>query len=327
MNQFAIPRRSFLGGTMSLLAMGGAARAQEWPSRPITILVGFGAGGITDVATRLLAEQLRRALPKPVIVENRAGATGMIAAGQVARGQADGHLLFGMTGSLTIVPSVMKQVQIDVLKDLQPVSIYASSASLLVVNQAFPARTLAEFLDLARSKPPKTFAYASSGIGTTVHFMGGMIEQAAKIELLHVPYRSSADSISAAISGQVPIVLSAVNSALPHIQAGTVHALAVATEKRTKFLPDVPTFDEAGLPGIRSDTWFGLAAPAGTPRAIIDKLASLCDKAVREPSVLEKLDLLGAETVALGPDAARQQMQREVKSFAQLATALGIQPE
>ena len=289
MDRLAIPRRRFLSGTASLLAMGGAARAQEWPSRTITIMVGFGAGGVTDVATRLLAEELRRSLPQPVIVENRAGATGMIAAAAAARAPADGHTLFGMTGSLTIVPSIMKRVQIDVLRDLQPISIYASSPSLFVVNQNFPARTLAEFLELARSKPPREFTYASSGVGTTVHFMGGMIEQAAKIQMSHVPFRSSADSITAAIAGHVPIVLSAVNSALPHIQSGAVRALAVATEKRTRFLPDVPTFDEAGLPGIRSDTWFGLAAPAGTPRSIIDRLASLCDQALREPSVLGKL--------------------------------------
>lgn len=322
-----ISRRSAVGAGMAFLAAGGSANSQNWPARPITIVVGFGAGGITDVATRLLAERLQQSLSTPIVIDNRSGATGMIAAGVVARAQPDGYTLFGMTGSLTIVPSVLQDVSIDVLRDLKPISIYATSPSLLVVGADFPARDIKGFLDIVRARKPGEIAYASSGIGTTVHLMAGMIERAANIQMLHVPYRSSADSIMAVISGQVPIVFSAVNSALPYIKSGSVRALAVATEKRTTFLSDVPTFDEAGLPGIRSDTWFGLAGPAKLPRPMVDRLSSLCRESVKEPAVQAKLASLGAEPLDLDSDAAQAKMQREVASFAELAAAMGIKRE
>ncbi|MGL4291272.1 MAG: Bug family tripartite tricarboxylate transporter substrate binding protein, partial [Phreatobacter sp.] len=272
-----MPRRAVLGAGAALLVATTGASAQPWPNRTIQILVGFGAGGVSDVATRLLAEGLRPLISQPIVIENRAGASGMIAAGVVARSAPDGYMLLGVPGTITIVPSVMSNLPIDVLRDLEPITIYATSPNVLVVRPDLPARNLAELLAAIRAKPPEDFAYASSGLGTTVHLMAGMIERAAGIRMRHIPFRSSADSIRSVMAGELPMVFSSVNSALPFIQAGSVRALAVATEKRTTFLPDVPTFDEAGLPGIRSDTWFGLAGPAGMPRALVEQIAALCD--------------------------------------------------
>lgn len=324
MDKNTINRRTVLGAGATLLATGGHASAQTWPSRTIQILVGFGAGGVSDVATRLLAEGLRPMISQPIVIENRAGASGMIAAGVVARSAPDGHMLLGVPGTVTIVPSVMKDLPIDVLKDLDPITIFATSPNVMIVKADSPARNLQDFVAAAKAKPPEEYAYASSGLGTTVHLMAGMVERAAGIRMRHVPFRSSADSIRSVMAGELPLVFSSVNSALPFIQSGAVRALGIATSKRSSFLPDVPTFDEQGLSGVHSDTWFGLAGPAGMPRPLVEQIAGLCDKAMSDPAMRARLAALGAEPTGLGPDAARAQMQREVKTFADLAAAMGI---
>jgi tripartite-type tricarboxylate transporter receptor subunit TctC len=323
-----IHRRAFLGASAALLTVGGVAEAAEtWPAKSVQILIGFGAGGVTDVATRLLAEGLRSRISKPIVIENRAGASGMIAAGMVARAAPDGYTLLGVPGTITIVPSVLRNLTIDVKRDLQPITIFATSPNVLVVNPGFPARNVQEFLATIRSKPPNEFAYASSGLGTTVHLMAGMIERAADIKMRHVPYRSSSDSIQSVMAGELPMVFSSLNSALPYIQAGSVRALAVASEKRTTMLPDVPTFEESGLKGIRSDTWFGLAGPAGMPAPLVDTIASLCASVISEPAMRDRLAALGAEPLGLGPDASRAQIESELAAFSELTAAMGIRPE
>lgn len=327
MDRIAIDRRTVLGAGAALLASGGGAVARAWPSRIVQILVGFGAGGVSDVATRLLAEGLRPMIGQSIVIENRAGASGMIAAGVVARSAPDGHMLLGMPGTVTIVPSVMRDLPIDVLKDLDPITIFATSPNVMIVKADAPERDLQAFVAAAKAKPPEDIAYASSGLGTTVHLMAGMVERAAGIRMRHVPFRSSADSIRSVMAGELPLVFSSVNSALPFIQSGAVRALGIATPKRSSFLPDVPTFDEQGLAGVQSDTWFGLAGPAGMPRPLVEEIAGLCDKAMADPAMRARLAALGAEPVGLGPEAARRQMEREVKMFAELAAAMGIRRE
>lgn len=328
MTQQGILNRRGVLATAGAALLAGPARAQEaWPARPVRIMVGFGAGGVTDVVIRLFAEAMRNRLPQPIVIENRAGASGMVAAGQVARAAPDGHTLIAIPGTITIVPAVMANQTIDVLRDLEPISLFATSPNVMVVNPAFPARTMQEFLAYARARGPEDIAYASSGIGTTVHFTAGMLEAATGIRMRHVPYRSSNESIQAVIAGTLPVVFSSVNSALAHIQAGTVRAIGVATERRTSFLPDIPTFAEGGVPNVRSDTWFGLAGPAGMPRPLVDRIAGLFHEVMRDPWVLGRLATLGAEPVGLGPDEFRALMQREVAEFRSLAAAMGIKPE
>ena len=324
-----ITRRGALAGGAALLSLarGAAAQGESWPDRPIRILVGFGAGGVTDVAIRLMAEAVRPALSQPIVVENRPGASGMLATGLVARAAPDGHTLIAIPGTITIVPAAMRNLPIDVLTDLAPISLYATSPNVMVVNPALPARTAAEFVAYVRSRPPEDVAYASSGIGTTVHFMAGMLERATGIKMRHIPYRSSNDSIQAVMSGDPKVVFSSINSALPHIRSGAVRALGVASEKRSEFLPEVPTFEEQGIQGVRSETWFGLAGPAGMPRVLVDRIATLFNGALRDPALRQRLAALGAEPVGLGPEDFHALMVREVAEFRSLGAAMGLQPE
>nr|WP_249156782.1 tripartite tricarboxylate transporter substrate binding protein [Bradyrhizobium sp. KB893862 SZCCT0404] len=274
-----------------------------------------------------MAEGLRSRLPKPIVIENRVGASGMIAALTVARATPDGHTLLGMPGTITIAPSVLRDVPIDVRRDLQPITIFATSPNVMVSSTNFTAKTLQEFVSLLRSKPRDEFAYASSGVGTTVHLMAGMFERAADIKMRHVPFRSSTDSIQSVIAGELPVVFSSLNSALPFIQSGVVRALGVATEQRSPLLKDVPTFQEIGLADVKSDTWFGLSGPAGMPRPIVDEIASLCAAVIDGVAASGKLAALGAEPLNLGPDASRERMDRELTAFAQLTAAMGIRPD
>jgi len=324
-------RRGLLAGAAGLASLGVAAPAiaqgETWPNRPIRILVGFGAGGVTDVAIRVMAEALRTSLPQPIVIENRAGASGMLAAGLAARAAPDGHLLIAIPGTITIVPAAMRNLPIDVLKDLEPISLYATSPNVMIVHPDFPARTVGEFVAYARSRPAEDIAYASSGIGTTVHFMAGMLEQAANIRMRHVPYRSSNDSIQAVMAGEPKVVFSSINSALPHIQSGAVRALGVSSERRSEFLPEIPTFDEQGVSGVRSETWFGLAGPANMPRPLVERIAGLFNGALHDAALRQRLAALGAEPVGLGPDEFRALMVREVESFKRLGAAMGLQPE
>ncbi len=319
-----IDRRTLLGASVALLAVHKVAAAEVWPTKNVQILVGFGAGGVTDVATRLLAEGLRQRIEKPIVIENRVGATGLIAAGTVARAVPDGHTLLGMPGTITIAPSVLPDITLDVQRDLQPITIFATSPNVLVVAPGFSARTLQEFLTAIRSKPRDEFAYATSGRGTTVHLMAGMIERSANVKMRMVPFRSSTDSIQSVIAGELPMVFSSLNSALPFIQSGAVRVLGLASERRSPILPDVPTFEEVGLADVRSDTWFGLAGPAGMPRPILDRIAGLCAAVMAEPAMLERLAVLGAEPLLLGPDAARDQIDRELTAFSDLTKVMGI---
>jgi tripartite-type tricarboxylate transporter receptor subunit TctC len=324
-------RRGLTAGAAGLLGLALAhpatAQGEAWPNRPIRILVGFGAGGVTDVAIRLMAEALRLSLPQPIVIENRPGASGMLAAGLAARAAPDGHVLIAIPGTITIVPAAMRNLPIDVLKDLEPISLYATSPNVMVVHPDFPARDLGQFVAHARSRPAEDVAYASSGIGTTVHFMAGMLERSANIRMRHIPYRSSNESIQAVIAGEPKVVFSSINSALPHIRSGAVRALGVSSERRSDFLPEIPTFDEQGIRGVRSETWFGLAGPANMPRPLIERLAGLFNGVLRDPALRQRLAALGAEPVGLGPDDFRALMAREVDEFKSLGAAMGLQPE
>ncbi len=326
-----ITRRTLLATTLATPALAlpaGAQTAAEWPDRPVRILIGFGAGGVSDVATRLLLEGLRARLPGSVfVVENRSGASGMVAAALAARAAPDGQVLLSAPGTITIVPSMIKNQQIDVLRDLLPITLFATSPNVLVVHPSFPARTVAEFVAYVASKPKDELAYAHSGIGTTVQLMIGMVTRAAGLSLRDIPYRSSNESIAACVAGQVPMVASSTNSALSFIQAGQVRALAVASPRRSSFLPEVPTFAESGLGDVLSDTWFGLFGPPGLPAGLVQRITALCDEVMADPAMRQRFALLGAEPVGLGPTAFAQLMQREVAAFRSLTQEMGLQPE
>ena len=328
MSRRMVLRAGMAAGGATLLAPRRAAAQGSWPDRPVRMLVGFAPGGVADVAGRLLGEALRPlANGQPFVVENRPGASGMVAAAAVARSAPDGQVLLVAPGTITILPTMMKNMAIDVVKDLDPISLFVTSPNVLIVNKDFPAKDLPSFLALLRGRPAEDVAYASSGIGTTVHFFAARLERAANIRMRHIPYRSSNESITAVVAGDVPVGVSAVNSALPHIQSGAVRAIAIGSPKRSGFLPDVQTFGEQGLAGFHSDTWIGLVGPAGMAAALKAHIAALAKQVMEEPAMVRRLAALGAEPVGLGPEEFRALILREVAEFKELGASLGIQPE
>lgn len=310
----------------SALAAGGVlpARAQD-PKQQIKIVVGFGAGGVTDVLARIFAEEFKQRLGRIVIVDNRPGASGVIATGMVARAAPDGTTLIMIPGTHTIIPSLRK-LDYDTATALAPINLIASAPNLLVVRKDAPYADVRSLVEAARTNPG-TLAYASSGLGTTVHFMAIMLETETGITLNHVPYRSSGESVQAVLGGHVPMSFSAVNAALPSIQAGELRALAIASEKRSALLPDVPTFDEAGILNIRSDTWIGLAAPANTPSDFIGLVNGHIKELLKTEEIQKKISALGADPVGLGPAEFNAVIHRELARFEGLARRANIKRE
>jgi tripartite-type tricarboxylate transporter receptor subunit TctC len=303
----------------------GATHAQGTSGQPIKILVGFGAGGVTDVIARIFADELKPKLNRTIIVENRPGASGTIATRQAAEAAPDGDTLIMIPGTHTIIPA-MRKLPYDPVNGLAAVTLIASAPNLLVVRSDSPYKTLDDLIKDAKAHPG-TLGYASSGVGTTVHFMGIMLETQAGITLNHVPFKSSGESVQAVLGGHIPMSFSALNQALPQIKAGKLRALAIATAKRSSSVPDVPTFDEAGVSGIRSDTWIGLAAPAKTPAKIIKTLDENVQAIMKTPAVDEKIKALGADPVGLGPSEFQALIKDEIEKFETLARKAKLKRE
>ena len=250
------------------LARAQAGTAAAWvPSRPVRFVVPFPAGGATDVAARILAERLTETLGQPVVVENRTGSSGNIGTENVVRSAPDGHsLLMGTSGALTVNPLLFPNLGFDPAKDLAPVSLAFTTDNALVVNPNMPAKTVAEFLALARSRPG-AFSYGSAGAGSSTHMAAELFRLAAGIQVLHVPYRGSAPALNDTVAGNVQFMVDQLASCIGQVQAGRVRALAVTGPRRSPLLPDVPTMAEAGLPGAENTSWGAVLVPAGTPGA------------------------------------------------------------
>jgi tripartite-type tricarboxylate transporter receptor subunit TctC len=323
-----VSRRGLIAAGAGLaLARPAVAQAPAWPDKPVRLIVGFGPGGVTDVAARLLADALRQQSGQPVIVENRPGANGVLGANLVARSAPDGNTILVAPGTMTLLPVMMRNLPLDVLKDLDPISLFLTSPNVLLVNRAFPAQDFASFLSMVRARPPEDVPAANSGTSTTVYFFARRIEAAAGIQLRHIPYNGSAASIAAVVAGEVPVGVSAVNAALPFIQGGQVRALAVGSPQRSSFLPNVPTFAEVGFPDFRSDTWISLMGPAGMPPALVSRIGDLAIEIFSRPSMQERLAALGAEPVRMRAAEFRDLLAREVREFREVAAAANIQPE
>ncbi|MBL8384302.1 MAG: tripartite tricarboxylate transporter substrate binding protein [Burkholderiales bacterium] len=311
-----------------LVATGAGAAAQEaFPARPVRLVVGFGAGGITDVLARVLAAELPKVWGQPVVVENRPGASGVIGAELVARAAPDGHVLLMAPGTHTIVPGLRKQMPYDAVRDFTAITLLASAPNMLVVHAETPYRSLGDYLAAAKARPGEV-AYATSGIGTTVHIAGERLAHLAGVRFNHIPYKSSSQSIEAVVAGQVVSSWSAVNSALPHIRSGRVRPLAVAAEKRSSFAPDVPTFDELGVKGMKSDTWLGVLGPAGMPPALAARINADLVRLLARPDIRERVLGLGAEPVAgIELEKYAALLREEVDGFAAIIRAANIKAE
>ena len=293
----------FTAAVMLLIASHAALAQQAYPSRPIRVVAPFAAGGLVDVLARAVGDKLRPALGQPIVVDNRPGAGGNIGADLAARAEPDGYtLLMTSAGILTINQFLYTKMPFDPVTAFTPISRVAEMHMLMVVNPAFPARTVTDFISLAK-KDAGRINFGSPGNGTTGHLGMEMLQVAAGIKLTHVPYKSAAEAVLAVIGGQIQGVMDNPPTVLQHVRAGTLRAVAVASPVRLPQLPDVPTFDEAGLKGFEASSWFGMVAPAKTPRPVIERLNREIVRALREPDMQNRFTSLGAR---LAPDTPEE---------------------
>lgn len=323
-------RRAVLGAGVGLAAGAGfalPAQAQEaFPSRPIRIVVGFVAGGVSDVLARLVAPELQKALGVSVLVENRPGASGMIAAGQVAKLPADGYTLYMAPNTHLINHAINPNTPYDSVKDFTGITLLTTTPNMLVVKDDSPYRTVADFVAAARAKPGE-LSYATSGIGTTVHFAGELLAFQAGIKLNHVPFKGANQSIEAVVAGHVPASVSAVSSSIGFIRGGRVRVLGVMAEKRSALLPDVPTFRELGFKDLLSETWLGLLGPAGMPPAVSGRLNAELTRILQTAEFRQKVLNTGNEPVGLGLAAFQAQMAQELEGYIALAKSAAIKAQ
>ncbi len=303
--------------SLALLGLGPNAQAQNWPSKPISLIVPFPSGGTTDVLARAVGQELSAALGQPVVVESKPGAGSTLGADYVAKAKPDGHILLMGAVHHTIASSVYKKLPYDFQKDLAPISVVAMVPNVLVINPGTPAKNVAELVALAKTQPGK-YSFGSNGNGTAQHLIGAQFESMGAVELLHVPYKGSGPLTTDLLGGQVQMSFDTITPVLPHIKAGKLRALAVTTAKRSPSLPDVPTLDEAGLKGFDIGTWFGLLAPAGTPAPVIERISSEITRIVARPDFRKKLEDIGANPVGNSPAQMARQIKEDTERFAKL---------
>ncbi len=302
---------------MALGLFSAAAMAQTYPGRPIGLIVPFPAGGTTDVLARAVGQELSKSLGQPVVIESKPGAGATLGADFVAKAKPDGYTLLMGAVHHTIATSVYRKLPYDFQKDLAPVTTVALVPNVLVVNPGVPARSVGELLALAKAAPGK-YTYGSNGNGTGQHLIGAQFEGMAGVQLLHVPYKGSGPLTTDLLGGQITMSFDTITPVLPHIKAGKLRALAVTTSKRSGALPDVPTLDEAGLPGFNLGTWFGVLAPAGTSRDIVARLNTEIVKIINSPEFRKRMEDIGAEPVGNTSEQMAQQIRDDTERFAEL---------
>jgi tripartite-type tricarboxylate transporter receptor subunit TctC len=304
--------------------VASAAHAQDYPTRPITLIVPFAPGGSTDVIARVIAQALRSELGQTVVVENHAGAGGSLGTGLIASAKPDGYTIgMGTASTLAINPAAYRTLPYDVRKDLAPITNIAAVPNIMSVNPAVPAKTMAEFIALAKAEPRK-FSYGSSGNGSVSNLMGEQLKLAAGIDLVHVPYRGMGPAIQDAVAGQIQVLFDNLPTTLPHVLGGKLRALAVSGDNRVNVLPDVPTFAELGLNEINWMAFFGLIAPAGTPPAVIERLNAATVKVIATQEVRRALELQQAIPVANSPEEFRADIAREFSRMTRAVAAAHI---
>jgi tripartite-type tricarboxylate transporter receptor subunit TctC len=295
----------------------GPAFAQAWPSKPISLIVPFPAGGTTDVLARALADKLQQSLGQPVIVESKPGAGATLGADYVAKARPDGYTLLVGAVHHTIATSVYRKLPYDFQKSFAPVTTIALVPNVLVVNAANPAKSVAELVAQAKAQPGK-LNYGSNGNGTAQHLIGTQFENVTGTDIVHIPYKGSGPLVTDLLGNQVTMSFDTLTPVLPHIKAGKLRALAVTTAKRASALPDVPTLEEAGVKGIAIGTWFGLLAPAATPKEIVARLNAEAVKVIQSPQFRKRMEEIGAEPVGDTSEQMAAQIRTETDKFARL---------
>ena len=302
---------------LALAMTAGSAMAQAWPSKPISLIVPFPAGGTTDVLARALAEKLTLSLGQTVIVESKPGAGATLGADYVAKAKPDGYTLLMGAVHHTIASSVYKKLPYDFQKDFTPITTVALVPNVLVVNASTAAKNVAELVAMVKAQPGK-LTYGSNGNGTAQHLIGTQFENITGTDLVHVPYKGSGPLATDLLGGQITMSFDTVTPVLQHIKGGKLRALAVTTSKRSSALPDVPTLDEAGLKGFNIGTWFGVLAPAATPKDIVARLNAEMVKAIQSPDFRKRMEEIGAEPIGNSGEQMAQQIKSETEKFGKL---------
>jgi tripartite-type tricarboxylate transporter receptor subunit TctC len=291
--------------------------------KPITLVLGFAPGGPSDVMARILTRKMEEVLKQPVVIENRAGAGGGIAATAVARAAPDGYTILLATGSsLAINVSLYKSLNYDPEKDFEPINLIGTQTNLLYVHPSVPAKTLDEFVTHIRQNPDK-FTFGSGGIGTPAHLAGELLKVEAKIQMTHAPFRGTGQALQSVIGGHVPIAFNPPSPLLPHLQSGALRGIAVTTLKRTSALPETPTIAESGYPGFDAATWHAIVAPAGLPREVSAMLHKAMDETLRDPASRKALTDLGVDIVNSNPAELRAYIKSEIPKWAKVVKASG----
>ncbi len=316
-------RRTVIFAAAAALIGAVAGRAADYPTRPITMTVAFPPGGPSDVLARIVGRKLEQLLGQPVVIENKPGAGGNVAAEIVAHAAPDGYtLLNGNNSILATNAALYKSINFDPEKDFAPIILLGSQASILVVNPSVPAHSMAELIALAKANPGK-LNFASSGYGAAAHLAGELFKTEAKIDIVHVPYKGAAPALQDVIAGHVQMMFATAASVVPHIQDGKVRALAVTTLKRTAVLPDLPTVDELGIKGFDATTWHGLVAPAKTPKEIILALHDATAKALADPAVRKALGDLGVDIAGGSSAEFAAYIKSEIPKWTAIVKASG----
>lgn len=300
MKQRYFGKLAMLAGALTALVTVAAQAQDPYPNRPVTVIVPQAAGGANDAIARIVTQKLGEVMKQSFLVDNRPGAGGNVGTAQVAKAKPDGYTLMLTTNSAHVInPAIYKNTGFDPVKDFEPVGLVASAGYVLVANSAFPANSVADLIAQAKAKPGQ-ISYASAGNGTLNHLIGEMFKRTAGIDMLHVPYKGSAGAAADLAGGQVPVSVQSLPSALPFLQSGKIKVLGVVNEKRLASLPNAPTIGET-LPGFGSTPWYGLLAPAGTPKDIVVKLQAALEKTLASKDVADKLAVQGCDVLTGGP--------------------------
>jgi tripartite-type tricarboxylate transporter receptor subunit TctC len=308
------------------ISCAGAA-AQSYPQRPVRFIVPFAPGGSTDTLARAIGQKLGEALGQQVVVDNRSGGNGNIGMEIVAHAAPDGYtIVLGYIANLAIGPSIYAKLPFDPVRDFAPVTQLAQSPNILVVHPSVPAKTFREFIAYAKAHPGQV-NFASASVGSIGHLTGELLNNAAGIRMQHIAYKGSGQAVIDLLGGQIQSMFSGMSSVMSHIKAGKLRALAVTGAQRSPAAPDVPTIAESGFPGFEATAWYGVLAPAGTPRPVIDRLHDQIVRALKVPEVRERLEGVGFELVGSTPEAFGAYIKSEIKKWAKVVKSSGARPD
>jgi tripartite-type tricarboxylate transporter receptor subunit TctC len=324
-----LQRRRFLelaGGFAAAATSRDTARAQSYPARPVRVIVAYAPGGVTDVLTRLIMAKVADQIAGQFYVENLPGGSGNIGMGQAAKAPADGYTLLGAFAALAINPILFEKTPYDPVRDFEPISLAATSTTILVVNPSLAAKSVEELIALVRANPGK-FSYASAGTGTQSHLAGEQFRISFGLDAVHVPFNGGSPAVAAVVAGHTPIGFATPTAAAPQIQEGTLRGLAVTSKKRSRALPEVPTMTEAGYPEIEGDGWVGFVAPAGTPRDVIALLNREIVKAIARPDIQERLVALGYDPIGSTPEELGALIKSDIATWTKVIRAANIKAQ